>query len=48
MKVVFYPDITESEVVEVDSKLSKKELDALALDWLESNVSACYEIVEEE
>ena len=48
MKVKFYCDITESKTVEVDDNITEDELNALALDWVERNVSACYRVVETE
>lgn len=47
MRVIFYADREESDIVELPDNTTEEELNTKALDWLQSEVSACYEILDE-
>lgn len=47
MKVVFYPDNIESDVIEVPDDISEDELDDMACDWVADNIAGFWDIIEE-
>lgn len=47
MKVVFYPDGIESDVIEVPDDTSDDELDDMACDWVADNVAGFWDVIEE-
>lgn len=47
MKVVFYPDNIESDVIEVPDDISEDELDDMACDWVVDNVAGFWDVIEE-
>ena len=48
MKVVFFCSRDESDVYDFPDDTSEEDLSDAAADWLVDNVSAGYEIIEEE
>ena len=46
MKVRFYPDDIESDVIEVPDDITEDELYDMACDWICNNVSGFWDIVE--
>lgn len=47
MKVVFYPDGIESDVIEVPDDISEDELNDMACDWVANNVAGFWDVIEE-
>ena len=48
MKVMFYVDADESDPYELPDDMTEDELEAEAFDWLDKNVGAHYEILDED
>ena len=46
MKVVFYPDGIESDVIEVSDDISEDELSNMACDWVADNVAGFWDVIE--
>ena len=47
MKVRFYVSEDESDVYEFPDDMTNEELDDAAFDWLDNNVAAYYEILDD-
>ena len=47
MKVIFYPDNIESDVIEVPNDISEDELNDMACDWVADNVAGFWDVIEE-
>lgn len=47
MKVVFYPNNIESDVIEVPDDISEDELNDMACDWVADNVAGFWDVIEE-
>lgn len=47
MKVVFYPDSIESDVIELPDDISEDELNDMACDWVANNVAGFWDVIEE-
>lgn len=47
MKVVFYPDDIESDVIELPDDISEDELNDIACDWVANNVAGFWDVIEE-
>lgn len=47
MKVVFYPDNIESDVIELPDDISEDELNDMACDWVANNVAGFWDVIEE-
>lgn len=47
MKVVFYPNNIESDVIEVPDDVSEDELNDMACDWVADNVAGFWDVIEE-
>lgn len=47
MKVIFYPDDIESDVIELPDDISEDELNDMACDWVANNVAGFWDVVEE-
>lgn len=47
MKVVFYPDNFESDVIEVPDDISEYELNDMACDWVANNIAGFWDVIEE-
>lgn len=45
MKIKFYPNDIESDVIEVPDDISEDELNDMACDWVADNVSGFWEEV---
>ena len=47
MKIKFYPNDIESDVIEVPDDISEDELNDMACDWVADNVAGFWEKVQE-
>lgn len=47
MKVVFYPDSIESDIIELPDDISEDELNDMACDWVANNVAGFWDVIEE-
>ena len=47
MKLIFYPDDIESEVIELPDDISEDELNDMACDWVANNVAGFWDVIEE-
>lgn len=47
MKVIFYPDDIESDVIELPDDISEDELNDMACDWVANNVAGFWDVIEE-
>lgn len=47
MKVIFYPDDIESDIIEVPDDISEDELNEMACDWVAENIVGCWDVVDE-
>lgn len=47
MKVVFYPNDIESDVIELPDDISEDELNDIACDWVANNVAGFWDVIEE-
>lgn len=47
MKVIFYPDDIESDVIELPDDISENELNDMACDWVANNVAGFWDVIEE-
>lgn len=47
MKVVFYPDSIESDIIELSDDISEDELNDIACDWVANNVAGFWDVIEE-
>ena len=48
MKVIFYPNDIESDVIEVPDEITEDGLNDMACDWVCDNICGCWRIIEEE
>ena len=46
MKVVFYPNDIDSDIIEVPDDITIDELDEMACDWVADNVAGFWKVVE--
>ena len=47
MRVMFYPNDIESDIIEVPDDISEDELDEMACDWVADNVAGFQKVVDE-
>lgn len=48
MKIKFFPDDIESDVIEVPDDISEDELNDMACEWVANNVLGFYKIIKRE
>lgn len=48
MKVRFYPDDYESDIVEVADDISEEELNDMACEWVANNIPGFWRIIAED
>lgn len=46
MRVVFYPDDWESDIIEVPDDITEDELDEMACDWVANNITGFWKVVD--
>lgn len=47
MKVVFYTDYFESDIIEVPDDITKDDLDEMACEWVADNITGFWDVVDE-
>ncbi len=47
MKVRFYPDYFESDIIEVPDDISEDELNDMACEWVADNIAGFWATIEE-
>lgn len=47
MRVMFYPNDIESDIIEVPDDITCDELDEMACDWVADNVAGFWKVVDE-
>lgn len=47
MRVVFYPDDWESDIIEVPDDITEDELYEMACDWVANNIAGFWKVVDE-
>lgn len=47
MRVIFYPDDWESDIIEVPDDITEDELNVMACDWVANNIAAFWKVVDE-
>lgn len=47
MRVVFYPDDWESDIIEVPDDITEDKLNEMACDWVANNIAGFWKVVDE-
>ena len=47
MRVVFYPDDWESDIIEIPDDITEDELNEMACDWVANNIAGFWNVVDE-
>lgn len=47
MRVRFYPDDFESDIIEVPDDITEEELNEMACDWVANNIAGFWNVVDE-
>lgn len=47
MRVVFYTDYFESDIIEVPDDITKDDLDEMACEWVADNITGFWDVVDE-
>lgn len=47
MRVRFYPDDFESDIIEVPDDITEDELNEMACDWVANNIAGFWNVVDE-
>ena len=47
MRVIFYPDDFESDIIEVPDGITEDELNEMACDWVANNIAGFWKVVDE-
>lgn len=47
MRVRFYPDDFESDIIEVPDDITEDELNEMACDWVANNIAGFWKVVDE-
>lgn len=47
MRVVFYTDYFESDIIEVPDDITKYDLDEMACEWVDDNITVFWDVVDE-
>jgi len=48
MKVQFYPDTFESDIIDVPDDITEDELYDLACEWVDDNIQGLWRVIEDE
>lgn len=47
MRIRFYPDDFESDIIEVSDDITEDELNEMACDWVANNIAGFWNVVDE-
>lgn len=48
MRVIFYPDDWESDIIEVPDDITEDELNEMACDWVANNIAGFWKFIGED